>query len=93
MTRELGERDAHRAIVFVQEIDDKGVLVAVVLDYIVVHVHENSAFLLFVDSCDFIRVKSIFLGDCIRQASDVWLAEHESVEDLLSRFSDVQEYF
>jgi hypothetical protein len=49
MTRELGERDAHRAIVFVQEIDDKGVLVAVVLDYIVVHVHENSAFLLFVD--------------------------------------------
>lgn len=48
MARELRERDAHRAIVFVQEIDDKGVLVAVVLDYIVVHVDENSALLLFV---------------------------------------------
>lgn len=48
MARELRERDAHRAIVFVQEIDDKGVLVAVVLDYIVVHVDENSALLLLV---------------------------------------------
>ena len=48
VARKLGERDTHRAVVFVKEVDDKGVLVAVVLDDIVVHVHKNSALLLFV---------------------------------------------
>lgn len=48
MAGELGERDPDGAVVFVQEVDDERVFVAVVLDDVVVHVYENPALLLFV---------------------------------------------